>query len=110
MSMVLVIIAGYMALMLAVGFYARRFVKTLDDFLLAGRRLGILLLAATLAATHYGGGFVLGGGAWGVKYGLGGLWYGFACGLGLFILGFTLAKPARALAVYTVPDLSLIHI
>ncbi|MFA4718865.1 sodium:solute symporter family protein [Pyrococcus kukulkanii] len=48
--------------------------------------------------------FILGGASWGVKYGLGGIWYGFACGLGLLLLGLTLAKPMRALALYTVAD------
>ncbi|WP_084593932.1 sodium:solute symporter family protein [Palaeococcus ferrophilus] len=48
--------------------------------------------------------FILGGASWGATYGLGGIWYGFACGLGLLLLGVTLAKPMRALALYTVPD------
>ncbi|MEM4032795.1 MAG: hypothetical protein QXV53_05810, partial [Zestosphaera sp.] len=64
-----------------------------------------MLAAATLAATHYGGGFVLGGASWGATYGLGGFWYGAACGLGLALLGITFAKLSRALALYTVPEL-----
>lgn len=48
--------------------------------------------------------FILGGASWGATYGLGGIWYGFACGLGLLVLGLTLARPMRALALYTVPD------
>jgi len=55
-------VIAYMIAMLAIGAYASRYIKSTTDFLLAGRRLGILLAAATLAATHYGGGFVLGGG------------------------------------------------
>lgn len=46
----------------------------------------------------------MGGASWGARYGLGGIWYGFACGVGLLLLGLTLAKPMRALALYTVPD------
>lgn len=48
--------------------------------------------------------FILGGASWGATYGLGGIWYGLACGLGLLVLGLTLARPMRALALYTVPD------
>jgi len=48
--------------------------------------------------------FILGRASWGATYGLGGIWYGFACGLGLLVLGLTLARPMRALALYTVPD------
>jgi len=99
------VIIVYLAAMLFIGIYASRFIKSTSDFLLAGRRLGLILTAATLAATHYGGGFVLGGGSWGVKYGIGGFWYGFACGLGLLLLGLSFAKLSRALAVYTVPEI-----
>lgn len=94
-----------MAVMLVIGIYASKYIKTTADFLLAGRRLGVLLTFATLAATHYGGGFVLGGSSWGVKYGIGGFWYGFACGLGLIALGLTFARMSRALALYTVPEI-----
>ncbi|MGB9827869.1 MAG: sodium:solute symporter family protein, partial [Thermosphaera sp.] len=59
----------YLLAMLGVGAWAKRFVKSAEDYLLAGRRLGVVLVAATLAATHYGGGFVLGGASWGVVYG-----------------------------------------
>ncbi|MEM1864595.1 MAG: sodium:solute symporter family protein [Desulfurococcaceae archaeon] len=91
--------------MLGIGVWAKKYIKTIDDYLLAGRRLGLVLATATLAATHYGGGFVLGGASWGVKYGIGGFWYGAACGLGLALLAITFAKLARLLAVYTVPEL-----
>ena len=105
MEIVWYTVIAYLAAMLAIGIYASRYIKTTTDFLLAGRRLGVLLAAATLAATHYGGGFVLGGGSWGVSYGIGGFWYGFACGAGLLILGLSFAKLSRALALYTVPEI-----
>ena len=103
-EIVLIVVGIYMAAMLAISAWAKKFVKTADDFLLAGRRLGLILTTATLAATHFGGGFVLGGAGWGARYGLGGLWYGFACGLGLFLLGLTFAK-FRVLALYTLPEI-----
>ncbi|MCS3922164.1 SSS family solute:Na+ symporter [Methanococcus voltae PS] len=99
-----VTISGYLLLMLFVSLYAKRFIKSSTDFLLAGRNLGIFLTTATLAATHYGGGFILGGAEHGVMSGLGGIWYGFACGFGLLLLGLFLAKPMRALALFTVPE------
>lgn len=102
--MVWVVLAVYMFFLLGISFYARKFIQTTTDFLLAGRKLGLILLTATLAATHYGGGFILGEASWGAKYGLGGIWYGLACGVGLILLGFTLAKPMRALLVFTVPE------
>jgi Na+/proline symporter len=95
--------------MLGIGIWAKKLIRSLEDYLLAGRRLGLVLAVATLAATHYGGGFVLGGASWGVKYGLGGIWYGAACGIGLILLGVTFAKLSRALALYTVPEILVLR-
>jgi len=65
---VLLIVIAYMALMLLVGWWAGKFyVKGMTDFLLAGRRLGVILCSATLAATHFGGGAVMGGGEYGLS-------------------------------------------
>ncbi len=45
------IVSGlYFLVIFAVGLYATRFVKDSTDFLLAGRRLGVVLAAAALAA------------------------------------------------------------
>ena len=101
----LYIVILYMVAMLLVGWWAGRvYIKGMTDFLLAGRRLGIVLCAATLAATHFGGGAVMGGGEYGFKYGLSGAWYGVSCGIGLILLGLVTAKKFRDLAFYTVPD------
>lgn len=102
--MTLSIIVIYMIVMLLIGWWASKYyVKGMTDFLLAGRRLGIWLGAATLAATHFGGGAVMGGGEYGFKYGISGAWYGVSCGIGLLFLILTAGK-FRALALYTVPD------
>jgi SSS family solute:Na+ symporter len=57
MNVIWTTVAVYMGAMLAISAYARKYVKTSADFLLAGRRLGLGLTVGTLAATHYGGGF-----------------------------------------------------
>ena len=50
----LYIVIFYMLAMLLVGWWVGRvYIKGMTDFLLAGRRLGIVLCAATLAATHF---------------------------------------------------------
>jgi len=105
MVVVWVVLIGYLGLLLGTSFYAKKFIHNTTDFLLAGRKLGLVLVTATLAATHFGGGFILGEASWGAKYGLGGIWYGLACGVGLILLGVTLAKPMRAMLVFTVPEI-----
>ncbi|WP_273003155.1 MULTISPECIES: sodium:solute symporter family protein [Acetomicrobium] len=101
----LYIVIFYMAVLLLIGWWVGKvYVKGMTDFLLAGRRLGIVLCAATLAATHFGGGAVMGGGEYGFRYGLSGAWYGVSCGIGLILLGLVTARKFRDLAFYTVPD------
>ncbi|MCW3489363.1 sodium:solute symporter family protein [Dethiobacter alkaliphilus] len=100
----LIIVIGYFAIIFGIGFYASRFVKSSTDFLLAGRKLGLLLTTATLAATHFGGGFVMGGGQDGYDFGLSGIYYAAGTGLGLIFLGLIAAKPLRKLSLFTVTD------
>ena len=54
---VLSIVGLYLAAMLGIGLWvARRKIHSVDDFMVAGRRLPWFVLAATLAATEVGGG------------------------------------------------------
>ncbi|MBP3193323.1 sodium:solute symporter family protein [Natronogracilivirga saccharolytica] len=99
------IIAGlYFAVIFGVGMYATRYVKNATDFLLAGRRLGLVLATAALAATHFGGGFVVGTGEWGYMYGLTGMAYAVSVGLALLLLAVVAARRMRRLGLVTVPD------
>jgi solute:Na+ symporter, SSS family len=100
----LVVVGVYFVVIFAVGLWATRFVHTSTDFLLAGRRLGVLLAAASLAATHFGGGFVVGTGEWGFTYGLAGMSYAFGAGFSLLILAVVAARKMRRLGLVTVPD------
>ncbi|HSJ25348.1 MAG TPA: sodium:solute symporter family protein [Longimicrobiales bacterium] len=100
----LIIVGGYFLLIFAVGLYATRYVRDSTDFLLAGRRLGVPLAAAALAATHFGGGFVVGTGGWGFRYGLSGMAYAFGVGLSLLLLAVVSARRMRRLGLVTVPD------
>jgi len=103
--LILFIVIIYMVLMLFVGWWcSKHYIKGMTDFLLAGRRLGVWFLAATLAATHFGGGAVMGGGEYGYNYGISGAWYGVSCGIGLLFLAFVTAKKFRELSLYTIPD------
>ena len=103
--MILFIVMIYMVLMLGIGWWAgRHYIKGMTDFLLAGRRLGVWMCAATLAATHFGGGMVMGGSEYGFEHGLSGAWYGVSCGIGVLILAFATARMFRELSFYTVPD------
>ena len=100
----LTIILLYLAAVLGVGFAASRLVKTSSDFLLAGRRLGAPLVVAGLAATHFGGGFVLGVGEDSYAHGLSGIAFAVGTAVGLIALGLVAARRMRELALYTISD------
>ncbi|RFF29214.1 sodium:solute symporter family protein [Wenzhouxiangella sediminis] len=98
------VLVTYFIVIFGVGVYATRFIDDTTDFLLAGRRLGLLLATATLCATHFGGGFVMGSGEWGFDFGLTGMAYAAGVGLSLIVLGLVAARRMRQLAMFTVPD------
>jgi SSS family solute:Na+ symporter len=99
------LVAVYLLGMLAIGWWAaRRRIGGVTDFLLAGRRVGPWLGAATLAATHLGGGALLGGAEQGFRIGLAGAWYGLASGAGLLLLALLTARTLRQLALHTLPE------
>lgn len=99
------IVGLYLAALLAIGWWCHRTrISGMTDFLLAGRRLGVMLCAAAMAATHFGGGALMGGASYGFQHGLSGAWYGISTGVGLLLLALFTAGRFRALGLYTVPD------
>ena len=103
--MLVSIVSVYLIAMLALGVWCSRTrIAGATDFLLAGRRLGVVMGAGALAATHFGGGAVLGGAEYAYTYGASGAWYGISTGVGLLVLGLFTASRFRALALFTVPD------
>ncbi len=103
--MLSLIVGCYLVVLLAIGWWCHHSrISGMTDFLLAGRRLGIPLCTAAMAATHFGGGAVLGGASYGFRHGLAGAWYGIATGIGLLLLALLTASRFRELAIYTVPD------
>lgn len=101
--MIISIIVIYLVLMLAIGFWANKFNKGMTDYILAGRRLGLGLACFAIAATYFGGGYVIGLGEAAFKDGLVAWWFGIGGGIGLILTGF-LAGKVRAMNIYTIPD------
>ena len=57
---VCLVVVVYLLAMLFIGWYSSTKITSNTDFMVAGRRLGPLLMAGTLAATEIGGGSSLG--------------------------------------------------
>ena len=92
--------------MALVGYLASRKVKTMDDYLIAGRSLPFYLALPTVVATWFGAGSFMG--VSGSVYSDG--FYGvmadpFGCSLALLIAGVFFAAPFRRLKLLTISDL-----
>lgn len=98
------IVVFYLICMLGVGYYASTRVKSNSDFMVAGRRLGPMFVAGSLAATQIGGGSSLGVTemAYG-DWGMGAAWYVMAMAVTFFLLAFVGPK-LRGAMVKTVPE------
>jgi len=100
-----IVMASYLAVMMLVGYISSRKVKSSKGFFLADRRLGLITTSSTLAATTIGGSATIVACAYVYQFGLPGLWMDLAAGLGLIVLGLTIAARVRASKAYTLPEL-----
>lgn len=100
-----VVVILYTILMYIVGWAAERRISSVDDFLVAGRKLPLPLATATLVATWYGAEVLL---QTSDEVYSGGLRYAImdplGTGLCLILAGWLIAKPMWQMHLTTVPD------
>ena len=92
MTMILVVIAIYMAAMLFIGYRAKKSVKSSADFFIGGSRFGSALTAIAHQAAGLSGWLFI---AWSQQVagsGLGAIWTAFSSGFAPFINFFVMAK------------------
>ncbi|WP_227380367.1 sodium:solute symporter family protein [Haladaptatus halobius] len=99
-------VIGYLVIMSGIGIWAYEKADTADDFLLAGRSLGSVIVAGTLLATWMGSGSITGGGN-SIAYQFG-IWpallLGTAALIGVGVLR-VLAPQIRGYNKYTIPEI-----
>ena len=98
------VIIAYLIILIGVGAWRSRLVKSQDDFMVAGRKLSAGVLVGTLLATWIGSGSIIAGAGLAYDRGFPALWFNAGVWAALFILYFVAGK-ARAFAQYTVPDI-----
>ncbi len=101
--MYLYAILAYLGVLVFLGLYKSRNLKTGDDFLVAGRTLPARVLVFTLLATWIGSGSLFGGAGLGYRAGFPALWQSAGAWVGIALV-FFLAHRVRRLAKYTMPD------
>jgi SSS family solute:Na+ symporter/sodium/proline symporter len=104
MTYMLTAVIVYMSILVLVGAWRSRRVKTGDDFLVAGRTLPARVLVFTLLATWVGSGSLFGGAGLGYRSGFSALWQSAGAWVGIALVYF-IAPRVRRIAQYTVPDI-----
>lgn len=105
MSLDLIVIVVYVAVMLFFGWVGYRRAGNNEEFLVAGRRLGPMFYMGTLAAVVLGGASTIGGVSLGYTYGISGMWMVFWLGVGIVALSVLFAGTLTRMRVYSLPEM-----
>ena len=101
----LIIVGVYLVVMLSIGFIVGKLnIKNSEDYMVAGRRMGLLFVAFSLSANNIGGGSTTGlaqraYGEWGISA----VWYVLAASIAMIPLAYFAPKIRKTMAV-TIPE------
>ncbi len=102
------LLAAYLVALIALGLWIGRRVESSGAFFVAGRRLGPLLIFATVLAANIGAGSTVGAAGLGYRDGLAAWWWVGSAGIGTLLLAFWVGPRIWRLAkeheLYTVGD------
>jgi SSS family solute:Na+ symporter len=82
------IIFAYLALMIAIGIYASRGQESIEDYFVAGGKLGTFSIACLWLASWVGGAAIVGGAAKTYEFGISGGWYIICMTIGCLLFGW----------------------
>ncbi|MEH6651911.1 MAG: sodium/solute symporter [Motiliproteus sp.] len=106
MSIDVIIVLAYMALMILCGFISmKRASGSTSQYLVAGRSLPFWVFFPCMAAVILGGGSTFGSASKAYQYGLSGAWPTLMFGLGVVAIGLLLARKLTRLRVYTLSEM-----
>jgi len=103
---IITILLLYLAILIFIGLYSSKKVKSSKGFFLADRKIGTFTLTATITATVVGGSATVATASLIYRSGLPGLWLDIGAAAGLIILGITLAKKVRETGLFTLPEIT----
>ena len=108
MSVLILAFVIYLIIMVLIGIWSSKRNKTLDDFLIAGRKLGTWPVAISAQASDMSGWLVMGLPGRGFAYGVGAIWTAVGCAFGTLFNWSVVAKRLRRftekLRSLTIPD------
>ncbi len=105
MNLIFFGILFYIFIQLFLGFYISRFIKSEDDYLLGGRKLGYILATFSIFATWFGAESCIGTAGAAYESGLSGVTADpFGYGIVLLLVGFFIAIPLYKMKLTTIAD------
>lgn len=100
-----VVVVAYILVMFVIAAWLKKRVKDDADYLLAGRKMGPMLIAVMLLAINFGGAFVLGTSQDAYSVGFAAISFAIGISVGLVFLALFVARRARGSKFVTVPDI-----
>jgi SSS family solute:Na+ symporter len=91
-----------LAIIVMMGLYSTRLVKSSSDFIIGGRKLGALMVCGGIVGAFAGGTVTVGTAQMAYRYGVSGIWFTLGAGVACLIISFFLAKPLRTKKVDTI--------
>lgn len=91
------ILFAYLAILIGLGFYANYKQRDVDDYFVAGRRLGPFTIACLWLASWVGGASIVGSAARAYDLGVTAIWYVMALAFGCLLFGLLLAARIKRL-------------
>src|SRR5690606_9627607 len=98
------VVVVYVMVLLGVSVYKTRAVRSADDFMVAGRRVPVYMLVATLICTWIGSGSLFGTAGLTFRTGVSELWFSSGAWIGILVV-YLIAARVRKIAQYTLTDL-----
>ena len=97
----------YIGVLMGIGIWSSRRAQTASDFIIGGRTLGPWVTALSFIAVYFSSVLIIGGGAFGYKYGMATIWIGainvlVGCTLCWIILGKRIRTMTESLGVQTI--------
>lgn len=90
LTLIAVVMGVYFLVMIGISWVGRKYGKTFDDAISAGRNCGVLMIIGSAVGSHIGNGFVVGGAASGAAVGISGAWYGLGCAISYLVMALTI--------------------
>lgn len=99
-----VIILFTVALVIGIGIYHSRFIKSAAGYSVGGRSAGVPLVAGSIAGTVVGGGATIGTAQLAFNFGLSAWWFTLGSGIAFIIMGLFYARRMRGTGLETIPE------